>query len=66
MLGFIGYASSIYDLLKTKEIKNADDDQLYYTKLFLNEELRTKYKIKLDSKASIFQNLNGATGELEM
>lgn len=64
--GYIGYASVLHELLNTQEIGNADDDQLFFTKLFLNEELRTKHKIKLDSKASIFQNLNGATGELEM
>lgn len=64
--GYLGYASNLYELLKTQDIANADDDQLYFTKLFLNEEVRNKHKIKLDSKASIFQNLNGATGELEM
>ncbi|XP_021950567.1 procollagen-lysine,2-oxoglutarate 5-dioxygenase 1 [Folsomia candida] len=64
--GYIGYASTLYELLRSKEIANADDDQLFFTKLFLDEELRSKHKIKLDSKSSIFQNLNGATGELEM
>lgn len=65
-IGYIGYASTLYELLRSKEIANADDDQLFFTKLFLDEELRSKHKIKLDSKSSIFQNLNGATGELEM
>jgi len=64
--GYIGYAQTMYDLLSSQDITNSADDQLYFTKLFLNEEIRSKYKIKLDTKSSIFQNLNGATGELEM
>ncbi|CAL8072484.1 unnamed protein product [Orchesella dallaii] len=64
--GFIGYASSILKLLKSKDIENKDDDQLFYTKLFLDESVRTDLKIKLDTKSSIFHNLNGATAELEM
>jgi len=64
--GYIGYASQLFDLLHSKEIANADSDQLYFTQLFLNEETRSKFKIKLDTNSLIFQNLNGATGELEM
>lgn len=64
--GYIGYASSLLKLLKSKEIENKDDDQLYFTKLFLDESTRTDFKIKLDTKSSIFHNLNGATAELEM
>ncbi len=64
--GYIGYASSLLKLLKSKEIENKDDDQLYFTKLFLDESIRDELKIKLDTKSSIFHNLNGATAELEM
>lgn len=64
--GYIGYASSLLKLLKSKEIENKDDDQLYFTKLFLDESTRDELKIKLDTKSSIFHNLNGATAELEM
>jgi hypothetical protein len=32
--------------------------------IYLDESLREKYKIKLDHKAEIFQNLNGAVGEI--
>ena len=52
--------SNILVTLLLFQVSNTDDDQLYYTKIFLNEELRQKYKIKLDNKAEIFQNLNGA------
>lgn len=58
---FIGYAADINALL-AEPIKNKDDDQQYYTKAFLDEELRTKLNIKLDHKSEVFQNLNGAAG----
>jgi hypothetical protein len=45
-------------------VANDDDDQLFYTKAYLNEELRNKLHIKLDHRADIFQNLNGAVGKL--
>ena len=50
-------------LLQVREVKDTDDDQLYYTQIFLDPELRAKFKIQLDTKSVIFQNLNGATGE---
>lgn len=56
---FIGYASTVFELFKTP-IKDMDDDQLYLTKIYLNEELRTKHQIQLDHTSTIFQNLNGA------
>lgn len=58
---FLGYASNLYEILKTP-IKNTDDDQLYYTRAFLDKELREKLKFKLDYKSELFQNLNGAIG----
>jgi hypothetical protein len=44
-------------------VANDDDDQLFYTNVYLNEELRNKFHIKLDHRSDIFQNLNGAVGE---
>ena len=44
-------------------VGDTDDDQLYYTKIYLDENLRQKYSIKLDHKADIFQNLNGVLGK---
>lgn len=61
--GFIGYASQLYELV-SKEIQNTEDDQLYYTKIFLDSDMRSKLNIKLDTQAKIFQNLNGNIGEL--
>jgi hypothetical protein len=62
--GFMGYASDIYEMLSTEdEIK---DQQLFFTKLFLNETTRVKYSIVLDTRAHIFMNLNGAVDEIEL
>ena len=61
--GFIGYASDLFGLVNELPIADTDDDQLFFTKIFLDEALREKYKIKLDTKADIFQNLNGAVGK---
>ncbi|KAL7077406.1 hypothetical protein ACQ4LE_003240 [Meloidogyne hapla] len=60
---FIGYIKEILKMLKMAEDQNIadnDDDQLFYTKLFLNENIRNDLKIGLDSLSIIFQNLNGA------
>lgn len=60
--GFIGYASNLYKIFKNSKVKDTDDDQLFYTTIYLNEKLREKHKIKLDHLSEIFQNLNGAVG----
>jgi len=65
--GFIGPAEAVYQmLLDGGEIKNTDDDQLFYTQIYLDPELKSKYKIKLDHKAELFQNLNGEQDNIEL
>eukprot|EP00091_Calanus_sinicus_P007164 TRINITY_DN18082_c0_g1_i1.p1 TRINITY_DN18082_c0_g1~~TRINITY_DN18082_c0_g1_i1.p1 ORF type:complete len:198 (+),score=29.77 TRINITY_DN18082_c0_g1_i1:43-636(+) len=65
--GFIGPADTLYQMLIAGgEIKNTDDDQLFYTKIYLDNELKTKYKIQLDHKAELFQNLNGEQDNIEL
>lgn len=65
--GFIGPASLIHQMLQSGGvIKNKDDDQLFYTKIFLDPELRQKFNIKLDSRAELFQNLNGEQENIEL
>lgn len=61
--GFIGYASDVYEILDKADIKDEDDDQLFYTTVYLQDELRMRHKIKLDHKSEIFQNLFGAVGK---
>ncbi|XP_013147988.1 PREDICTED: procollagen-lysine,2-oxoglutarate 5-dioxygenase 3 isoform X2 [Papilio polytes] len=63
--GFIGYLSEINTILNAKKIKNNEDDQLYYTKVYLSE-LRDSLKINLDHKSEIFQNLNGALSDVQL
>ena len=64
--GFIGLKSTILNLIKDLDIKPTDDDQLVYTKLYLDEDVRTANNIKLDHRSSIFHNLNGASSEVEL
>lgn len=62
---FIGYASYLWRLLK-KPIANTDDDQLYYTEIYLDEKMRHELNIQLDIKSEIFQNLNGAKDDVKL
>lgn len=62
--GYIGVAKDIVEILNHKKVDNRDDDQLYFTKIFLDKALRLKWDIRLDTKSLIFQNLNGALGEV--
>jgi procollagen-lysine,2-oxoglutarate 5-dioxygenase len=64
--GFIGFAPQIYEIVSSSKIDDLSDDQLFYTKVYLDENLRKKLKIKLDHKSAIFQNLNGAVGDVEI
>ncbi|XP_045601648.1 procollagen-lysine,2-oxoglutarate 5-dioxygenase 1 [Procambarus clarkii] len=64
--GFIGYAPEVYNIVSLYDINSGDDDQLYYTKIFLDENAREKYKIKLDTQANIFQNLNGQLSDVSL
>ena len=61
--GFIGYAPKIAELFMEK-LNDDDDDQLYYTRIFLDQNRREKLSMKLDTKSAIFQNLNGAMDEV--
>uniref|UniRef100_A0A671SJT1 Procollagen-lysine,2-oxoglutarate 5-dioxygenase 3-like n=1 Tax=Sinocyclocheilus anshuiensis TaxID=1608454 RepID=A0A671SJT1_9TELE len=59
--GFIGYASEVHAVVKQWKYKDDDDDQLFYTRIYLDKE---KFSITLDHKSHIFQNLNGAMEEV--
>uniref|UniRef100_A0A8C1M8J7 Procollagen-lysine, 2-oxoglutarate 5-dioxygenase 3 n=1 Tax=Cyprinus carpio TaxID=7962 RepID=A0A8C1M8J7_CYPCA len=62
--GFIGYAPEVYAIVKQWKYKDDDDDQLFYTRIYLDKEQRVKFNITLDHKSHIFQNLNGAIEEV--
>lgn len=55
----MGYRDSIYKLIQNNNIKNNDDDQLYFTMKFL-----TGAKIVLDYKCELFQALNGVKEDI--
>ena len=63
---FMGYAPELYQILTSGEIANDDDDQLFYTKVFLDAKKRQELNIKLDHRSSLFQNLNGALTDVEL
>lgn len=52
--------------MSSGKIENDDDDQLFYTKIFLDEKKRQELNIKLDHRSELFQNLNGATSDVEL
>ncbi|XP_063988127.1 procollagen-lysine,2-oxoglutarate 5-dioxygenase [Diachasmimorpha longicaudata] len=64
--GFIGFISDVYAMLTSSKVRDNDDDQLFYTKIYLDPAFREKHKIKLDHEAEIFQNLNGAVAKVEL
>lgn len=50
----------ILEILSYKKVDDKTDDQLYYTQVYLDSEVREQLKIALDHNSAIFQNLNGA------
>ncbi|XP_062612335.1 multifunctional procollagen lysine hydroxylase and glycosyltransferase LH3-like [Saccostrea cucullata] len=62
--GYIGYAKDLYEIITHRDIKDTDDDQLYFTNIFLDKTLRKKWNMKLDVKSDLFQNLNGALDDV--
>ncbi|XP_022905194.2 procollagen-lysine,2-oxoglutarate 5-dioxygenase isoform X2 [Onthophagus taurus] len=63
---YMGYIKEIMMLLERKDIENMDDDQLFFTEAYLDDELREKLSMKLDHESEMFQNLNGAMSEVEI
>lgn len=62
--GFIGFAPDLATLVQQWKYKDNDDDQLFYTRIYLDKTQRTKYNMTLDHRSRIFQNLNGAVDEV--
>ncbi|KAJ3653292.1 hypothetical protein Zmor_012552 [Zophobas morio] len=63
---YVGYAPDLWEVLSYDVIQDEDDDQLFFTKAYLDEALRKKVGFKLDHKSALFQNLNGAINEVEV
>lgn len=65
--GFIGPAALLAEMLRAGgDIENKEDDQLFYTRIYIDRELRDKFRMKLDSRAELFQNLNGEAENVEL
>lgn len=62
--GFMGFAPELAALVQQWKYKDNDDDQLFYTRIYLDKTQRSKYNITLDHRSRIFQNLNGAVDEV--
>uniref|UniRef100_A0A8C2ZTY6 procollagen-lysine 5-dioxygenase n=1 Tax=Cyclopterus lumpus TaxID=8103 RepID=A0A8C2ZTY6_CYCLU len=62
--GFIGFASDLSSMVQQWKYKDNDDDQLFYTKIYLDKKQRAKFNMTLDHRSRIFQNLNGAVEEV--
>lgn len=60
---FMGYATDIYELLNRRQVKDNEDDQLYFTEAYLDVNFREKIQMQLDHTSEIFQNLNGAASK---
>lgn len=57
---FIAYAPELWEILNDKDLADDDDDQLFYTKIYVDDAKREHLKFKLDHTSDIFQNLYGA------
>ncbi|ESO01390.1 hypothetical protein HELRODRAFT_185714 [Helobdella robusta] len=62
--GFIGHAPQLYTIVNRFPLRDDDDDQLFYTNVFLAD--REKLNIALDTHSLIFQNLNGALDDVSV
>lgn len=73
----IGFAPSLWQLVgividQNKKgtsgsgVPDKEDDQLLYSRVFLNETLRETLAIYLDHKSELFQSLHGSSKEIEL
>lgn len=60
--GFIGLANNIDNIINDIPINDYDDDQLYFTNMFLSN----KYKIEIDYNCEIFQTMNRAIDDIHI
>ncbi|XP_061095193.1 procollagen-lysine,2-oxoglutarate 5-dioxygenase 2 isoform X2 [Conger conger] len=62
--GIIGYALNVNKLVQQWDLDDTDDDQLFYTKIYVDPLQRENLNMTLDHRCMIFQNLNGAVDEV--
>ncbi|KAE8604275.1 hypothetical protein XENTR_v10014651 [Xenopus tropicalis] len=62
--GFIGYLPNVKQIVQQWDLQDNDDDQLFYTKIYIDQIQRESISITLDHKSTLFQNINGALDEV--
>ncbi|KAM3872241.1 procollagen-lysine,2-oxoglutarate 5-dioxygenase 1 [Diretmus argenteus] len=62
--GFMGYLPNLKEMVADWAGEDADSDQLFFTKTFINPEKRKSINITLDNKCRLFQNLHGALDDV--
>ncbi|KAG7312983.1 hypothetical protein JYU34_000055 [Plutella xylostella] len=60
------YLSELLEIVQLKAVEDSDDDQLFYTGVYLDPATRDSFKINLDHDAQIFQNLNGVLSDIQL
>ncbi|KAK1889682.1 Procollagen-lysine2-oxoglutarate 5-dioxygenase 2 [Dissostichus eleginoides] len=51
--GFMGFASDLSLMVQQWKYKDNDDDQLFYTKIYLDRVQRTKFNMTLDHRSNL-------------
>ena len=54
---FIGFAPELYQIVQNASFP-IYNDQKYFTEVYLDEKMRTNFKIGLDHRCEIFQNFS--------
>ena len=62
---FIGYASQLYDLVKNTPFP-VDNDQKYYSHLYVDEKIRRQFNIGLDHRCEIFQTFESDRNHVDL
>ena len=62
----MGYAPQLHRMIASNVIGLHDEEQSFFTKVFLDEKLRKELEIKLDSTAEIFQNLDADATDIQI
>ena len=51
--GFMGYAPEIHTIVSDHKIADTDDDQLYYTLIYLDQQKRVRLKWLINMRLSL-------------
>lgn len=63
---FIGYAPDLYRLAHHSSMTSTNDDQEYYAKIYVDENLRRHFNISIDYQSQLFQTIEGALNPVRL